>query len=449
MADGESFRIQADLVVATASQFYAPGQLELRGGRIVDVGYRRSRTPDVTLDGYALLPGLVNAHTHLEFSDLTQPLPAGKTFPDWIASVLAERRARGPHCDEGLVQALATGLHQSRRAGVSVVVDIVTPPWTPAHLKAAAAMHPNDDDTYQQWPASLGACFSLDKLRQLKSCATSRNDMPAVVACLEQLGLTAERIESARRWRTDVESFSTTDWPANLRSLGLSPHAPYSTLLSETSLAIELAAAQKRLIAMHVVESVAEREWIDRGTGPFAEFHATLGVGPVPRSATTVVELCHSLAAVPHALLIHGNYLSQAEMEAIAAHRENISVVYCPRTHHHLGHAAYPLEALTSCGIRVVLGTDSRSSNPDLNLWQEARTALATHANLRPSTALSAITYDAARAIGCQADFGSLLPGRAAAIGALPLDPTMRSKNIEEVIAYWFDAMPHPIPLNC
>jgi cytosine/adenosine deaminase-related metal-dependent hydrolase len=69
--------------------------------------------------------------------------------------------------------------------------------------------------------------------------------------------------------------------------------------------------------------------------------------------------------------LIHGNYLTQHEIELAAKYRERLSMVYCPRTHVHFQHSPYPLNAMRQAGLRVVLGTDSRASSPDLNLWQE------------------------------------------------------------------------------
>ena len=450
MLGDDSFRIQADVVVVSATQFYAPGQLELRAGRIVSVGAKTADRADASLEGFALLPGLVNPHTHLEFSDLSHPLPPGKTFPDWIASVLAQRRSRETDAEERLVGALAAGLEESRNAGVAALVDIVTPPWMPDHLRAATAMRPDNEECYHQLPESLKSCLSMGRWQQLRMSASRLGRLPVVYACLEQLGLTDERVRTAREWRERVETRSQSEWPANLVGLGLSPHAPYSTLDSVTRPAIDAAVAARRLIAMHVAESEAERQWIDEGTGPLTEFHAQLRLAPVPRSKRMIVDLCHTLGKAQHALLIHGNYLSATEMDAIAEHRELLSVVYCPRTHRHFGHAAYPLESLSSRGIRVVFGTDSRSSNPDLNLWQEARTALAVHRNLGPSAALSAITQCAAEAIGRQADFGCLLPGRIAAINVVPLSNVVRStssKTFEELLGGWFETVPHPFPL--
>ena len=79
------------------------------------------------------------------------------------------------------------------------------------------------------------------------------------------------------------------------------------------------------------------------------------------------------LADAPRALVIHGNYLDDEELAFLAANRERMSLVYCPRTHAYFEHPPYPLAKHLKLGVRVALGTDSRASNPDLDLLAEMR----------------------------------------------------------------------------
>lgn len=447
-----SFRLQAEMIVVSASQFLTPGQIVLRAGRIAEVCGNTHRPADVDLEGVALLPGLVNPHTHLEFSDMATPLPSGKDFPDWIRLVLEQRRSRGPHSDQALIAAIAAGLCESRSRGVAALVDVVSPPWTPDnHLMQAAARLAGD--RAERWavlPEDIRALLSLELWQRMQSVLPPAVAMPSVIACIEQLGLTADRIAAAVAWRDEIESTKPSAWPACLRGIGWSPHAPYSTDQSCVQDVADLAARQRRLIAMHMAESLAERQWVDSGSGPFLEMFTQLGVTGPPRSKSLIVEACHAIARAPHALLVHGNYLNQAEMDAVAAHRDNLSVVYCPRTHRHFQHAPYPLAALQSRGIRVVLGTDSRSTNPDLNLWQEGRAALLAHSGLRPSQVLAAITEQAAMAVGWADEYGTLRRGRIAALGAIRLERaahTNQRSDVEDILGGWFENVPHPTPL--
>lgn len=440
------FRIQADLIVVAASipgaahSFLAPGQIVLRNGRVAEVTDDLSSPADVCLEGYALLPGLVNPHTHLEFSDLAAPLPPGKHFPDWIASVLAARRERGPQPEAALGGSIAAGLRQSRDAGVAALVDIVTPPWSPLFLNAEVPR----SSAWQRLPADLQSQLPFETWDQLQQHAAAAESLPAVIACLEQLGLSDERIAPLVKWRDDTFKMTEARSTGRLLSPGLSPHAPYSTREPLWRSTFQLAADEQRLVAMHIAESAAEREWLDSGTGPFAELYEKLGVRVNRPSPHLIAELIHGLAQAPRGLLIHGNYLTASEIDQLSQYRQRVSVVYCPRTHEHFGHTAYPLDKYLSRGMRVVLGTDSRSTNPDLNLWQEARTALAKHPLLPPSAALAAITDSAAEAVGIGNQYGSLRVGCIAAINAVPIASSQNRRDIEEVIAGWFDAVPAP-----
>ena len=81
------------------------------------------------------------------------------------------------------------------------------------------------------------------------------------------------------------------------------------------------------------------------------------------------------LATAHRALVIHGNYLAGDEIDFVAAHRERMSLVYCPRTHAYFGHEPYPLAEMLAAGVRVAVGTDSRASNPDLRLLKSCGTS--------------------------------------------------------------------------
>jgi cytosine/adenosine deaminase-related metal-dependent hydrolase len=105
------------------------------------------------------------------------------------------------------------------------------------------------------------------------------------------------------------------------------------------------------------------------------------------------------LANGPRALVVHGNWLDAAEIQYIAA-RPSLSVVYCPRTHSWFGHPEYPLRQLLEAGVRVVAGTDSRASNPDLSVWREVRHLLLHHQWCSPLQALDMVTCSAAAALG-------------------------------------------------
>jgi aminodeoxyfutalosine deaminase len=428
----DSLRIQAATLIVHPHKILTPGQVVCRLGQIVEVTERCDSTPDIDLGDAILLPGLVNAHTHLEFSDLQQPLPAGRNFPEWIGAVVAHRRAALAATDarQQGPQAIAAGLQELRAASTALVADIVTPPWHPTWLHAEPAPTPRISPSghlaracSHHHPAAVWQPAARAHLHPVAAA-------PAVIACLEQLGLDPSREQAARAWRDAVLADAAQPRPPRLLELGLSPHAPYSMRTSLLDATFTAARNGGGLVAMHLAESEAEREWLDHGTGPFVAMFARMAVADPTPTRPGTAELIRQLAAAPRALLIHGNYLRAAEIDLLASAGGQVSVVYCPRTHRHFGHAAHPWQALQAAGVPVVLGTDSRSTNPDLHIWSEMQTALQEQTWLDPHTALSAITDRAAAALGQRARFGSLEPGQVAAMtvafptAALPRDAT-------------------------
>jgi cytosine/adenosine deaminase-related metal-dependent hydrolase len=217
------------------------------------------------------------------------------------------------------------------------------------------------------------------------------------------------------RWRAGAEPFRG----------GLSPHAPYSVHPELLSQAVALAAEAGVPVAMHLAESPEEVELLATGRGPLADVLEALGVRPseylpAPTRAWAYLQV---LAQAPHALVIHGNYLASEEIAFLADHRPRMTLVYCPRTHAHFGHAPYPLARLLKAGVRVAVGTDSRATSPDLSLWRELVSIAAQHPQVPPPAILAMGTQAGAEALGLAEELGSLAVGKRAVWTAVPLAP--------------------------
>ncbi len=126
------------------------------------------------------------------------------------------------------------------------------------------------------------------------------------------------------------------------------------------------------------------------------------------------------LSEAPRSLVIHGNYLSAEEIAFLGKQRATMSVVFCPRTHKFFGHSEYPLIEMLAAGARVALGTDSRASNPDLNLLSEMRFVAEQFPNLAHEEILRMGTLRGAEALGLSHDVGTLETGKLADLVALP-----------------------------
>ncbi|HVW01460.1 MAG TPA: amidohydrolase family protein [Planctomycetaceae bacterium] len=356
------------------------GTIEIEDGRVTDVS--PSRAPDaVDLGNVALIPGLVNAHTHLEFSDLATPVLPAHPFTAWIRALVSVRRGRPAPAAESI----AAGLRECHTAGTAVVGEILTA--TADELSSA--------------------CSSVGKERPAR-----------VVAFREILGLpasrTAEQLALGRAYLASALPERVT--------AGLSPHAPYSVHPDLVRGCVDLCREAGAPLALHLAETRAELELLDRGTGEFVEMLTAFGAWEptaIPRGSRPLDSL-QMLAPLPRALVVHGNYLADDEQQFLADH-PHLTVVYCPRTHAFFGHAAHPWRELLARGVSVAIGTDSRGSNPDLSLWRELQFLHERFPEIDPSEILELGTLAGARALGCEADFGTLTPGKQAAICAIRL----------------------------
>jgi len=141
------------------------------------------------------------------------------------------------------------------------------------------------------------------------------------------------------------------------------------------------------------------------------------------------------LAEAPRALVIHGNFLDEEERAFIAAKKVRISLVYCPRTHAYFRHPPYPLAETLTAGVRVALGTDSRASNPDLNLLAEIRFVARNYPTINPQAILRMGTLSGAEALGREKQAGSITPGKLANLIAIPLPAEVRDKPADLLAA--------------
>ncbi len=311
-----------------------------------------------------VMPSLVNAHTHLEFSRCAKPLPPPNPFTKWIRSVINYRTSSAPE----VADHVKAGVAESVTSGVGVLGEITT---------------------------------SADGLAAFEMAC--RDSGCSGVSFRELIGWSAERI--AEQLAVARKHVFADDQPNDAPVIrGLSPHAPYSVHPDLFDSIVEMAVDHRVPLAFHLAETTAELQLLDRQTGAFADFLKSLGLWDdveIP-SGTTPRDYLEKLAEVPHALAVHGNYFADREIEFLGRHA-NIAVVYCPRTHAWFQHPPHPWEKLRAAGATVVLGTDGRSSNPDLSVWKELQ--MVARLTAEPVwELLPMVTTTAAMALGLSAD---------------------------------------------
>jgi 5-methylthioadenosine/S-adenosylhomocysteine deaminase len=331
--------------------------------------------PRVDAPEAAILPGLVNTHTHLELTGFDALVPEDDFFR-WI-SRLREIKEKRPR--EAYLEAAERGLRDCWASGVTTVADT----GDRGVVAAAMAALGGSGIAYQEvfGPHPDQCAGSLDELR-----------------------LTVEAMRHHATGRVRI---------------GVSPHAPYTVsapLYRETA---RWARAAGLPMAVHLAESSAEAEFLRAGTGSFAEAWRRRGV-PLPEARQSPVELLASQEVLgPSTLCIHVVQVDAADIRRLA--RAGAAVAHCPRANRRHGHGAAPLADLLAAGIRVGLGTDSVASVTPLDLFAEARAARGL-AGLTSADALALCTAGGAGALGLESEIGTLTAGKRADIVVVDLE---------------------------
>jgi len=401
-------RVAARWVIPVDQPPIEDGVVEIADGRIVEVRRRAGAPDNATLDlGHAaLLPALVNAHAHLEFSDLAEPIQPATPFTQWIRNLLAYRRER----EQPISKLVRDGLREAARSGTGLVGEIAAGDWQPAEI--AAAVQASDFD---------GSPPAVVAFRELIGL------LPEQAA--DQLALAQRHIDECRKL-LNADKTSDEATPGGGPTAGggltvrpaLSPHAPYSVGLDLYHQLVDLARRESVPLCIHLAETPAELELLDRGTGEFVEMLSAFGIwqpGLIPRGSRPM-DYLEPLATLDHALIGHGNYLSDDEIAWLGRH-PNVATVFCPRTHAHFAHSEHPWQKLLAAGATVSLGTDGRSSNPDYSLWSEAEFLIRQNAFSDQPCLLNLVTLAGAGALGGDAECGSLTQGKSASFNVFEL----------------------------
>ena len=398
--------IEPDWLVPVDSPEIPRGALVIDSGKIEFVGpalpQRYASLPRFRLPGIAILPGLVNAHCHLEFSDLSRPIRATGSFTQWLSEVIAVRQSQRDASEgerlESRRKAIHAGIRESWLAGVRFVVDMVTAPWS------------------QRWvdEANL-AC--LETLSPFARKTFVPNVALTVLPCVELIDVNRNRSDQTELLATQLLMESVG--PA-IEKPGLAPHAPYTASMALLQRSAMRAHTEERLMCMHLAGTQEELDWLRDRTGPFANMLEPI-IDEVFRSRIgTINSHIQALSHAWRALVVHGNYLSKQELISLSRHRNHMGVVYCPRTHSHFQHQDHPA-ANWNDAIPIMLGTDSRASNPDLSIWEEICWASNLMLSLIPKQIALMATTGPARFLQVESQAGALRAGSFARLSAIDL----------------------------
>jgi cytosine/adenosine deaminase-related metal-dependent hydrolase len=379
------------------------GALLVDGGHIIAVDTFNNLTAAhpgaavVDFGDKALLPPMVNAHTHLELSSFaewaakTAEPVAPQDFVDWILWLVRVRRSISA---EQLHASLAAGLRASLLAGTGAVGDIFT------GLGSVSA--------YQRSPLR-GRVF-----------AEVLGHEPKVIA---------ERIAVIARF-TEHHPGPSLDW-------GLSPHAPYTLSSAAADLVFAFADRQTLQCAIHLAESADETAFLQDGSGAIAEklyaaakWNSAVDAAP---GCSPVVAFCRQGRLRQGDLVVHGVQVAAAEIDLLK--QTGCFVALCPRSNAALNVGKAPLAAYLNAGVPLALGTDSLASSASLSLWDELAFAGDWFAGeATPHDWLQIATLGGARALGLHGRMGQLSPGLEASFQVVALPEMPGINQLEEIL---------------
>jgi aminodeoxyfutalosine deaminase len=362
--------LSADWVLPIDGDPIRNGAVRVHNGRIADVGSAETLASVDKIahcfPGCVILPGFVNAHTHLSLTALGGVLPS-TDLPTWIGKLVGMMRALDA---DDMAASAALGALRCLEAGVTVVGDIA---YGPEPLASAADM-------------GVGGTFYW-----------------------EVLGVDSNRLLPV----LEAEEFPTTksDASSNRAHCGISPHSAYTCGPGLLRAVAEFARRHRYPVAIHVAESWAETELLEAGLGPLAPVAERLAHGFQPPHVSPVAYLA-SLGALDDALAVHCVHLAPGDGKTLARHARGVAV--CPTSNAFLHNGQPPVETLVSSGIRVGIGTDSAASNPAFDLFAEAHAVRGIFPSLTAERVLRMMTLEGADALGLAGSFGSLTRGKQA-----------------------------------
>lgn len=372
--------LRARTVITNTGAPIENGAVAIVGNRIVAVGSFdeiRAAYDDETTDlgEQVLMPGLVNAHCHLDYTMMRRAINPQRTFTEWIIRINALKRSLD---NNDYRIAIAKGFAELKQWGTTTVANIESFP------ELLPDMPPPPIRTW--WFFEM-----IDVRHRLASEETIAGT----------LGFFDQR----------------PDW---LGGFGLSPHAPYTASGMLYELTADTAEKLGMPVTTHVAESREEWEMFREKRGELHEFMQKLGrwMFDNQEQRTPLAHVAAHARLGPRWLLAHMNELDDSDFTLLATMPKKPSIVHCPGSHRYFRHTRFPLTKLRSIGVNVCLGTDSLASTLTLSMFDEMRILARQEPQLDPSEIIKMATLNGAMALGIEA--GKIAPGALADLIALP-----------------------------
>jgi aminodeoxyfutalosine deaminase len=405
--------IRARTVVTMDAAPIDNGAVAVLEGRIIDVGKfdelkTRNAGQIVDLGEQALLPGLINAHCHLDYTCLRGKIPPQRTFADWIRAINAEKARLSP---KDYLLSINEGFAEAKRFGTTSIANLTAfPDLIPQiHAPIRTWWFAELIDVLTPEHANI-VNDAVELLRSSLECA----DMSAL----------SKRSGSCR-----IAALQTQLW-------GLAPHALFTASKNLVQRCEEIARRENVLLTTHLAESREEMEMFRDGSGPLYEFLKGIGRPMDDCGNETPLQRFLDLIGMggspnrPRAIEVnrpylpwivaHLNELAESDFELLEKSNVKFHVAHCPRSHDYFKHRQFPFKQLHSLGFNICLGTDSLASNENLSLFAEMRAFQRSERGISPDEILKMVTVNPAMALHQEKMIGRIRPGLCADLIAIP-----------------------------
>jgi aminodeoxyfutalosine deaminase len=392
-----SLLLRARIVVPVCQAPISNGAVLVTGSRVAAVGswprLKRRRCDQVLdLGDSVILPGLVNAHCHLDYTNMAGQLLPPKRFSDWLKCITSIKAGwtRSDYAESWL-----NGAQMLVNSGTTTVADV------------------------EAVPELLPELWSATPIR--------------VISFIEMIGITGKR-KPRSILNEAVDRIASLEIKGRA---GLSPHAPYSTLPALLRLAASAARKNRWRVVTHVAESASEFEMFTQAKGEMFDWLKKSRDMSDCRGRSPVEHLHECGLLGKNLLAVHANYLQDSDVPLLSRYKVNI--VHCPRSHFYFRHAQFPLNRLLDSRVNVCLGTDSlasvyktRRQHVRLDMFEEMRSLAEAHPCLEPVRILEMATVNGALALGMSKRIGRISRGALADLIVLPGGG--RTTNVYETI---------------
>jgi cytosine/adenosine deaminase-related metal-dependent hydrolase len=387
--------VRARIVVTMDGPPIENGAVAISENRIADVGpfgeiKARNSGEIVDLGEQALLPGLINAHCHLDYTCLRDKVPPQKSFTDWIRAINA---AKASLSEEDYVASINEGFAEAKIFGTTTIANLTAFPELIAKI---------DEPIRTWWFAELIDIRSPERANEI-------------------VDLAIESLKSKKNW-------------------GLAPHALFTASPNLFHHCEEIARRENILLTTHLAESHEEMSMFRDGSGPLYGFVKEIGRPMEDCGDETPLERFVGRlgdASLPNWIVAHLNELTESDFDSLARSTRKFHVVHSPRSHSYFAHSPFPFERLRALGFNICLGTDSLASNENLSLFAEMRAFQRSEPGVSPVEIFEMVTVNAARALNQSRHGGTLgriRPGFQVDLTSIPCHG-LRSL-FEEIVAF-------------